>query len=111
MTKNEFYTAVINGNITEEVKEKAAELREALTKVSAKEMEKRSANSSMLAKIVSEILTDQPMTAAEIAEAVEATPQKISSLMSRAPEGMFEVMEVKNAKGNKVKGFYVPKAE
>ena len=108
MTKNEFYTIIMNAeSLSEEVRAKAQELKEKEAKLSAKEIEKREANSSMLKRIVDEVLTAEPMTAAAIAAVMEITPQKASSLMAHAPEGMFETKEIKNEKGNKVKGYFV----
>lgn len=108
MTKNEFYTAIMNTEtLSEEIRAKAEELLVKENKLTKKETEKREANSALLMKIVNEVLSAEPMTAAAIAAIMEITPQKASSLMAHAPEGLFETKEIKNEKGNKVKGYFV----
>lgn len=74
MTKREFLTQVIEGTVTEETVEFAkaeiAKLDAELAKAAEKRAAKKAENAPLM-EALQAILTDEPMTAAQIAEAVE----------------------------------------
>lgn len=84
MTYREFYNAVIEGTITEDMVEFAKGAVEKLDARNAKRAERPSKkaieNEPIKAKIA-EILTDTPQTASEIATKVEISVQKASALL------------------------------
>ncbi len=87
MTNREFYQAVIDGNLTGETKDFAinaiAKLDETNEKRKAKNAEKASANLELAKAIVAE-LTDEPITASDLAKEFEVSPQKVASVLSRS---------------------------
>lgn len=106
MTKREMFEAIVNGNITEEVVEMA---KGEIVKMDERNARRKNtpsktalANEPIKAKIV-EVLTSKPMTASEVAEKVEISTQKASSLL-RQIEGL-TVTEVKVKGKGKVKGY------
>ena len=108
MTKREMYEAIVNGQITEEVVATAAEAIEKMDAQNAARREKvteaKAANLELVAKIV-EMLTDEPLTATDIAAALEVKVQKASALARMAVnQGAAVSMDVKGPKG-KCKGY------
>ena len=114
MTKIEAYKAVIDGQVTEEVVEKfremvethEAEAEKRRARAEEKKAEKLAAE-KVLEDGILEVLGDEPMTATDIAEAVEgiATPQKATVIVKRlVAAGLATVQDVKGKKG-KVKGY------
>lgn len=104
MTNREFYKAIANGEMNEELKNFALEgikkldhkneLRNSKPTKTAKENEPIKAR-------ITEILTtnDKPMLASEVASAVEISTQKASALLRQLVEGgVLAVDEVKVAK-------------
>ena len=91
MTKREMYEAIVNGNITEEVTAKAAELIDAMDAANAKRREKPSKkaqeNAPLVDQIVNEILGEEPLTATDIAAAMGISVQKASALARLAVKG------------------------
>lgn len=84
MTNREMFTAIINGEITEEV---IAKVHEEIAKLDArnaarkdKPSKKALENEPIKARIL-EVLTDEPKTASEIASEVEISVQKASALL------------------------------
>ena len=114
MTKREMYVAIVNGEVTDEMKELAAELLEGLDATNAKRKEKadekRAEKLKAEAKLVDaivEFLGDEFVTASDICEHFEeiGTPQKATILVKRAVEdGRVVTEKVKGAKG-KVNGY------
>ena len=106
MTNREFYTAIVNGTLTDEVIAKAHEEIEKLDARNAKRASKPSKksleNEPIKAKIL-EVLTTEPKVASEIGELVGISTQKASALL-RQIEGL-EVTEVKVPKRGKMKGY------
>ena len=106
MTNREFYTAVINGTITEDMVAKAheeiAKLDERNAKRASKPSKKSLENEPIKAKIL-EVLSTEPKVASEVAELVGISTQKASALL-RQIEGL-EVSEVKVPKKGKMKGY------
>jgi len=109
MTKREMYEVIANGNINDEVIEMA---KNELVKMDERNAKRRKStskkksieNEPIKAKIL-EILTDEPMTASEVAEKVEISVQKASALL-RQIDGL-NVTEVKIKGKGKVKGYSV----
>lgn len=84
MTNREFYTAVANGNITEEVVAHATSAIEKLDAALANRKNKPNKKALENAPIVESILgvlTTEPATAATVAEAVGISTQKASALL------------------------------
>ena len=116
MTKFEAYQAVINGQVNEDVVEKFREMLETheaeaekrRNRAAEKRAEKLAAE-KVLEDGIMEVLGAEPMTASDIAEAVEGinTPQKATVVVKRlVAAGLAAVQDVKGKKG-KVKGYTV----
>lgn len=95
MTTKEMLNAVINGEITDEVKAKATEMLAAVEKKNTKRAEavagNRSANAALAAEIVAVMTDDTEYSAAEILPLIadthpEITKSKIASVMAIAKE-------------------------
>lgn len=118
--KREFYVAVMNGEVTDEVKAFAQELIEKLDasneKNRAKAAEKRAGKDAEKAPIreaILNVLTDTPMTATDIivAATLEVKPQAIPSLVKPLVEaGIVEKVDVK-VKGKGTQRGYIRTAE
>ena len=114
MTKREMYVAIVNGEITDEMRELAAELIEGLDASNAKRKgkadEKRAERLAAEAELVDaivEFLGEEFVTASDICDHFEEikTPQKATVLVKRAVEdGRVVTEKVKGAKG-KVNGY------
>lgn len=110
MTRREFYEAVINGEIDEEVIAMAAEFIEKMDAANAKRRDKVTAkkaeNLELVDKVV-EMLGSEPLTATDIAAALDVKVQKASALARMAVNaGRATSIEVKGPKG-KCKGYTV----
>lgn len=110
MTKREFLTQVIAGTVTEETvefaKAEVAKLDADLAKAAAKRAEKKAENAPLV-EALQAILTDKPMTASEIAEAVEGINNSSKATVIAkilVESGVATVTEVK-VKGRTVKGY------
>lgn len=108
MTKREMFEMIVNGNVNEEVVEMA---KNELVKMDERNARRKNSpskksieNEPIKAKIL-EVLTDEPMTASEVAEKVEISVQKASALL-RQIDGL-NVTEVKIKGKGKVKGYSV----
>lgn len=83
MTQREFFTAVINGEINEEVTAFASESLVKMNNRNAKRVEKNAnAHADEKAQILA-VLTDTPQLASDIATAVGMTTAKVSGLLGR----------------------------
>lgn len=84
MTNREMFTAIVSGEITEEVIAKATEEIAKLDARNAARKDKPSKkaleNEPIKARI-SEVLTDEPKTASDIASELELSVQKVSALL------------------------------
>ena len=85
MTNREFLTAIANGTINEDV---IAHASTAIEKMDAanlarknKPSKKALENAPIMEQIVNEVLGTEPMTAAQVAEAVGISVQKASALL------------------------------
>ena len=106
MTKREMFEAIVNGNVTEEV---VAMAQSELVKMDERNEKRKNspsktaiANEPIKAQIV-EVLTTEPLTASDVANAVGISTQKASALL-RQIEGL-TVTEVKVKGKGKVKGY------
>ena len=90
MTKREFYTAIKNGKIDEQIKLFATEELEKMDAVNEKRRntlsKKAKENEPLLNKIEHEILTEEPKTATDVAAILEVSVQKASGLLRRLVE-------------------------
>ena len=116
MTKREFYTAIMKGEIDEQVKLFATEELEKMDAVNEKRRntlsKKAQENQPLLDKIEGEILTDEPKTATEVAEVLEVKVQKASALLRMAVAQERAVQtEVKLPKKGSVKAYSLPMEE
>ena len=103
MTKREFLNAIVNGEINEDIKTFA---EEELAKRREQSSKKRAENQPLLDKIYDEILGDEPKTASEVAEIIETSVQKASSLLrTLEDEGKATSAEIKIPKKGKCKGY------
>ena len=90
MTKREFYTAIMKGEIDEQVKLFASEELEKMDAVNEKRRntlsKKAKENEPLLQQITNEILTEEPKTATDVAAVLEVSVQKASGLLRRLVE-------------------------
>lgn len=116
MTKREFYTAIMKGEIDEQVKLFAAEELEKMDAVNEKRRntlsKKAKENEPLLNKIESEILTEEPKTATDVAAILEVSVQKASGLLRRLVEdGKAAKIDVKIKGKGTQKGYVLPTKE
>lgn len=100
MTKREFYTAVMNGEIDEQIKLFASAELEKLDAANEKRRntmsKKARENLPLFEKIMNEILDDEPKTATDVATVLEVSVQKANGLLRRlADEGKINKVDVK----------------
>ena len=88
MTKREFYVAISAGEMTDELMAMAtaeiAKMDAANEKRKEKTSKKSEENQPIIDRIVSEVLTTEPMTATDVAAVIEVSVQKASSLCRAA---------------------------
>ena len=113
MTKREFYTAVMKGEIDEQVKLFATEELEKMDATNEKRRntltKKAKENEPLLNKIKSEILTEEPKTATDVAAVLEVSVQKASGLLRRLVEdGKAAKVDVKIKGKGTQKGYTLP---
>lgn len=106
MTRREMYEVIASGNINDEVIEMA---KNEIVKMDERNAKRRNnpskksiENEPIKAKIM-EVLTEEPMSASEVAEKVEISVQKASALL-RQIDGL-NVTEIKVKGKGKVKGY------
>lgn len=111
MTKRDFYTAIVEGNVTDEVKEFA---KAAIAKLDAVNEKRRNTptkaqkeNAELVDKLVNEILGDVAKTAVDIAaEFGTMTHQKATAIAKAAVNaGLAKVEDVKVAGKGTMKGY------
>lgn len=102
MTNREFYNAVINGDINEDVIKFATEGIAKLDERNARRVEKNADKHSDEKAQIFAVLTNEPQLASVIAETVGMTTAKVSGLLGRM-DGV-AVSEIK-VKGGKRKGY------
>lgn len=108
MTNRDFYNAVINANLSEEMTSFATEAIAKLDARNAKRSERESktqiANKPII-EAISRVLTDEPMLASKIAELCEISTQKASALVKKV-EGVQSVDVKVKGKGTQ-KGYFL----
>lgn len=109
MTKREFYVAIANGMMNEEIQKQAElyieSMNSANEKRKSKMTPKQEENEQLKARIA-EMLTNEPQTATVIGEALEITTQKASALMRQMVEnGQAHKVDVKIPKKGIQKGY------
>ena len=113
MTKREFYTAIKNGEIDEQVKLFATEELEKMDAVNEKRRntlsKKAQENQPLLQQITDEILTEEPKTATDVAAILNVSVQKASGLLRRLVEdGKAAKVDVKIKGKGTHKGYTLP---
>lgn len=113
MTKREFYTAIKNGKIDEQVKLFATEELEKMDAVNEKRRntlsKKAQENQPLLQQITNEILTEEPKTATDVAAILKVSVQKASGLLRRLVEdGKAAKVDVKIKGKGTQKGYTIP---
>ena len=108
MTNRDFYNAVINANINEEMTSFATEAIAKLDERNAKRASKPSktqiANEPII-KAIAEVLTDEPMLASKIAELCGISVNKASALAKKV-EGV-KIVDVKVKGKGTQKGYFL----
>ena len=113
MTKREFYTAIMKGEIDEQVKLFATEELEKMDAVNEKRRntlsKKAQENQPLLQQITDEILTEEPKTATDVAAILNVSVQKASGLLRRLVEdGKAAKVDVKIKGKGTQKGYTIP---
>lgn len=109
MTEREFLTAIVNGNVSDEIK---AYAEEGIAKLDAKNEKRKNtptknqeANAALKARII-ELLADGAKVASEIGVALEVSTQKASALLVQLTnEGKVAQAEIKVPKKGAVKSY------
>ena len=86
MTNREMFTAIINGEVTDEVVAKATEEIAKLDARNAKRAEKpskKALENAPIVEAIKSVLTDEPQTASDIATLCEISTQKASALLKK----------------------------
>lgn len=108
MTKREFLNAIVSANVNEEITAYAAEAIEKMDHANAVRREKVSKKALENAPLVEQVISmlgTEPLTATDIAAALEVSPQKASALARIAVgQGAAVAQDVKGPKG-KCKGY------
>lgn len=110
MTKREFYVAVSNGEMNDELMAMATAEIEKMDAANEKRKEKTSKkaeeNQPLIDRIVNEILTAEPQTATDIATIIELSVQKTSALCRAAvAQGKAVQSEIKVPKKGNQKAY------
>ena len=99
MTNREFYTAIVNGTLTEDVIAKAHEEIEKLDARNAKRSakpSKKSLENAPIKESIAEFLTDGSHLASEIAKGLDLSVSKVSALCRQmVGDGILTVEDVK----------------
>lgn len=111
MTNREFFEAIVNGTINDDIMNHAREAIEKMDARNAKRAGKPSKTALANAPLIEEIkglLTAEPQTASVLAEKVDISVQKASALCRQiVANGDALVKDVKIPKKGKQKGYYV----
>ena len=112
MTNREFFTAIINANLSDEMTAHAQTLLTALDTRNEKRRNTKTKeqieNEAHKANIVATIADRKEVTSATIASELGLTPQKVSALCRQlVEEGALTATEVKVKGKGKVKGYSV----
>ena len=107
MTNREFFTAIVNGTLTEDVVAKAHEEIEKLDARNAKRantLSKTQKDNLPLIEKIASLLTSEPKLASELAKEMEISTQKASALVKKV-EGV-SVCDVKVKGKGTQKGYF-----
>lgn len=111
MTNREFFEAIINGTINDEIKAHAEEAIEKMDARNAKRANtpsKTAIANAPLIEGIKELLTNEPQTASVIGEKMEISTPKASALLRQiVANGDALVTDVKVPKKGKQKGYYL----
>ena len=108
MTQREFFTAIVNSDLNDELKAFATE---SIAKLDARNAKRASTPSKTqkenepIVKAIASVLTDEPMLASKIAELCEISVHKASALVKKV-EGVQSVDVKVKGKGTQ-KGYYL----
>ena len=105
MTKREFYNAVIEANISEEMNEAAKGYIETLDKTNAKRQAKKTEAQAEVDKVVLNALTTEAVKAKAIAEATGFTSSRVVASCKRL-EAEGKVVITKEEKGSRNISYY-----
>ena len=106
MTNREFYNAVIEANINDEITAYAETAIEKMNTVNEKRRNTPSKNQPLVEQILAGILTHEPKTASDVAAELGVSVQKASSLLrSIVAAGKATVTDVKVAKKGTQKAY------
>ena len=110
MTDREFFVAISNGEMTDELMAKAADKIEKMDAAAEKRKgavsKKAAENQPLVDRIVDEILNDEPVTATDVAAILEVSVQKASQLCRTAvAQGKANQTEVKIPKKGNQKAY------
>lgn len=115
MTNREFYTNIINGNITEDVISHASIAIEKLDnalEARKNKPSKRATENAPILEALTNALTSEPQTASDIAGLVGITTQKASALLRQlVTSGVAVQSEVKVPKKGTVKAYALAAVE
>ena len=96
MTQREFFNAVINGTVTEEMVQFANESIAKLDARNSKRAEQRVDKHADERIAIANVLTDKPMLASEIAKGLDLSVSKVSALCRQmVGDGVLTVEDVK----------------
>lgn len=107
MTNREFYTAIVNSDLSDELKAFATEAIEKLDARNAKRantLSKTQKDNLPLIEKIASLLTSEPKLASELAKEMEISTQKASALVKKV-EGV-SVCDVKVKGKGTQKGYY-----
>lgn len=115
MTNREFYSNIVNGNITEEVVAHAAtaiEKLDAALEARKNKPSKKATENAPVLEAITGILTSEPAVASDIATAAGISTQKASALLRQlVANGTAVVSEVKVPKKGTVKAYALATVE
>lgn len=115
MTNREFYTAIANGSINDEVIAHATASLEKMDAANEARKNKPSKTAIENAPVIAALtnaLTSDPQTAADLAATVGISTQKASSLLRQiVANGAATVTDIKVPKKGTCKGYSLPVAE
>ena len=101
MTKRDFYNAVIEANISDEMSEVAKGYIEALDKTNAKRQAKKTEAQAEVDKVVLGVLTTEKVKASAIAEATGFTSSRVVASCKRLEaEGKVAITKVEKGSRN-----------
>lgn len=115
MTNRDFYTAVVNANISDEITAHASaaiEKMDAALEARKNKPSKKATENAPILEALTNALTTEPKVAADLAAEVGITTQKASALLRQLTlDGVAVATDVKVPKKGKVKGYALAPVE